>query len=147
MPITTISPLLQALVQTIRANAPLHGALTGGEHEGVAPEGTEYPFLTYQVHYAPRDRDWTNVTTRVGVDLLIHSRDQVEARNLAQALSDVLIGVQFDYAATEHGDQGQSTLFADVDQELYSTDTDGEGQKVYSVGALYEFWMDQPRSA
>lgn len=147
MPPTTITPLLQAFVQKIRADAPLHGALTGGEHEGTAPESTQYPFLTYQVHYAPHDRDHTNVTTRVGLDVLIHSRDQVEARNLAQALSDLLIGVSFDFTATEHGDQGQSTLFADVDQELYDSDIDGEGQKVYSVGALFEFWMDQPRSA
>lgn len=140
MTIATISPLLQALVQMIRATVAITTVLTGGVHEGSAPDKTEYPFLTYDVHYAPRDRDSTNVTTRIGVDLLVHDRDQVRARNLAQALSDLLIGAQFSVS-------GQSTLYSDIDQELYSTDHDGEGQKVYLVGALYEIWMDQARSA
>jgi len=144
MAATTVWPLLQAVVQKLRADSALQAVLTGGEHEGIAITGTPYPWLTYQLGYAPRDRHPDSVLTRVGVYVFIHSRDQVEARNLDQLAMNVLDNATYDFAATEHGSSGQYTLRSQRVLDLENDDTDDEGRKVYQTGALYEIWIDQP---
>lgn len=140
---TTIAPLLQAIVQKLKANASLSAALTGGIHEGLAPLGTAYPFLTYQMHYAPIDYDWTAVLTRAGVDLVVHTRDQVEGRTLDALVMGSMQNADFNFGATQLGSSGQSTLFCRQVLPLSGAELDGEGMKVYLVGAQYEIWIDQ----
>lgn len=144
MAATTVWPLLQAVVQKLRADTALQAVLVGGEHEGVAITGTPYPWLTYQLGYAPRDWFVDSVMGRVGIYVHIHSRDQVEARNLDQLAMNVLNGAVYDFTATEHGSSGQYTLRSARVLDLSGDDTDDEGRKVYSVGGLYEIWIDQP---
>jgi hypothetical protein len=144
MAATTVWPLLQAVVQKLRADTALQAVLIGGEHEGVAITGTKFPWLTYQLGYAPRDRFSDSVLSRVGIYVHIHSRDQVEARNLDQLVMNVLDNATFDFAATEHGSSGQYTLRSHRILDLSNEGTDDEGRKVYSVGGLYEIWIDQP---
>ena len=143
MAATTVWPLLQAVVQKLRADTALQAVLTGGEHEGVAISGTPFPWLTYQLGYAPRDRFVDSHLWRVGIYVHIHSRDQVEARNLDQLVMNVLDDATYDFAATEHGASGQTTLRSARILDLSNEDTDDEGRKVYSVGGLYEIWIDQ----
>jgi hypothetical protein len=140
---TTIAPLLQAIVQTLKANASLVAGLPGGIHEGLAPFGTAYPFLTYQMHYSPIDYDWTGVLTRAGVDLVVHTRDQVEGRTLDQLVMDTMQNADFDFSTTQLGSSGQSTLYCRREMDLSSADLDGEGRKLYLIGAQYEIWIDQ----
>lgn len=144
MAATTVWPLLQAVVQKLRADTALQAVLTGGEHEGVAITGTPYPLLTYQLGYAPRDRYLDSVMSRVGIYVHIHSRNQVEARNLDQLVMDVLDNGSYDFTLTEHGSSGQYTLRSARVLDLSNDDTDDEGLKVYQVGGLYEIWIDQP---
>lgn len=144
MAATTVWPLLQAVVQKLRADTALQAVLVGGEHEGVAIPGTPHPWLTYQLGYAPRDRFVDSVLSRVGIYVHIHSRSQVDARNIDQLAMNVLDGAVYDFSLTEHGSSGQYTLRSARTLDLSSEDTDDEGQKVYSVGGLYEIWVDQP---
>jgi hypothetical protein len=141
---TTIAPVLQAFVQTLRSN-PSVVPSPGGIHEGLAPLGTAYPFLVYQLHYSPIDYDWSSVTTRIGIDCIVHTRDQVEGRTLDQSVMDRLQNAVFDFSATEAGDSGQSTLYCRRVLDLSSVDLDDEGKKLYMVGAQYEIWIDQPQ--
>lgn len=139
----TIAPLLQAIVHKLKANASLIAALSGGIHEGLAPLGTTYPFLVYQMHYAPVDYDWSNVLTRVGVDLVVHAKDQVEGRTLDALVMDSMQNADFDFSATQLGSSGQSTLFCRLVLPLSGADLDGEGRKLYLIGGQYEIWIDQ----
>lgn len=141
----TSAPLLQAIVQKLKANSSLLAALPGGIHEGLAPLGTAYPFLVYQLHYAPIDYDWTGALTRTGVDLVVHTRDQVEGRTLDQLVMDTLQNANFNFAATQLGSSGQSTLFCRRTLDLSSVDLDDKGQKLYLIGGQYEIWVDQPQ--
>lgn len=144
MAATTVWPLLQAVVQKLRADTALQAVLIGGEHEGVAITGTPYPWLTYQLGYAPRERMLDSVLSRVGIYIHIHSRDQVEARNLDQLVMNALDNATYNFAATEHGSSGQYTLRSVRVLDLTNDDTDDEGRKVYQTGGLYEIWIDQP---
>lgn len=138
---TTIAPLLQAFVQKLRFAPSTVPA--GGIHEGLAPQGTTYPFFVYQLHYAPLDYDWTNVLARVGIDLVVHSREQVEARNLDALVMGRLQNASFDFAATQLGFSGQSTLYCRRVLDLSSVELDGAGQRIFLVGGQYEIWIDQ----
>lgn len=142
---TTSAPLLQAIVQKLKANASLMSTLTGGIHEGLAPLGTTYPFLVYQMHYSPIDYDWTGALTRTGIDLVVHTRDQVEGRTLDQLVMDTLQDADFDFSATQLGSSGQYTLYCRRVLDLSSVDLDDKGQKVYLIGGQNEIWVDQPQ--
>jgi hypothetical protein len=105
-------------------------------HEGVAPLDTGYPWLVYSLHYAPAFEAWGSTILQAGFDIFVFSRGQVEARNLDQLVVDAL----HDAALSV---DGQSTLFCRRTEDLSSVDVDGEGQKVYQVGGIYEIWTDQ----
>lgn len=133
---TGTAPIIQAVVQTLRANLTLKAAVSGF-YEGMAPRGVRRPFVIYQVAYAPYHYDWSGVTLVVGMDVFVIAENSVDARNIdglvQQALQDAALQVT-----------GQSTLIcrrmADV---VIPPDLDGEGKKIYQVGGTYEIWTAQ----
>lgn len=133
---TGTAPIARALVQTLRANATLKAALTGGIHEGEAPLGSRHPWLIYGLQYGPMDYAWGSMMIPSGFHLVVFSRDQVEARNLdslvVETLHDAALNVD-----------GQTTLLCRRVLDLSSVDVDDEGLKVYGQGGLHEITTDQ----
>lgn len=132
----THAPIKRAVVQRVRANADLYGRLTGGIHEGFAPEKFKYPFAVYNLVFGPYDYNWGDVTVIAGIDLFVFSRNPVEASNLdaelAGWLSDQPLPVE-----------GQTTLYCRRVATVPSTpDVDDEQEKVYQEGGSYEIWTD-----
>src|SRR5215471_1538698 len=89
MTVPTHAPISAALVRRARA-MPTWSALSGGIHEGFAPEKTPYPLATYNLVYAPYEWDWTSPMLIGGYDVSVFSRLSVEADNLDAALADWL---------------------------------------------------------
>lgn len=138
MPATAnLSPIKQALVQTLRSNVALKTAFKNDFHEGFAPPKTKLPLLTYSVHYAPVVYDWTSFMVQVGFDIFVFSEDQVEADNLDSLVFTTLHDAELDVS-------GQSTLICRRTSSLSLTDSNEEGKKIYQVGGIYEVWTDQP---
>ena len=137
MTLTGVAPVKQALVQYLRADPALKAALTGGIHEALAPQKTEYPFLIYSLHYAPLDYLWGSVVQVIGVDVFVFSRDSVEASNL-----DGLILTRLHDADLAVG--GQDTLICRRVASLSFPDVDEEGKRIFQPGGTYEIWTDQP---
>ncbi len=133
---TTVAPIARAIVQILRADAALKAALTGGIHEGIAPIGSKFPWLTYAMHYGPSVSAWGSTMLTPGWDIFVFSRDQVEARNLDQLVVDILQDAELSV-------EGQSTLLCRRVLDMSSADIDDEGQKVYQVGGVFETWTDQ----
>lgn len=136
--VTGIAPVKQALVARMRASTPLKTAATGGIHEGVAPQKTAYPFISYSIGYAPWGYTWDSVMIEIPLVVSVFHTNSVEAHNL-DAL--VLTALQEAPLAVS----GQSTLICRRVGDLSSQDVDEEGKKIYQVGGRYEIWTDQPR--
>jgi len=140
MALTSIAPIKQALVHYLRTNSALKAELVGGIHEGFAPSGTKYPYLSYQVHYAPMRYTWSDVTYEVGFDVFAWSQNSVEADTLDQLLLTTLQDAELEV-------EGQSTLICRRVSSLSLPGSDDEGKKIYQVGGIYEVWTDQPLPA
>lgn len=135
---TGTSPVIQAVVQTLRANVTLKAAVSGF-YEGLAPRGARRPFVIYQIAYSPYVYDFGNANPMiiVGMDVFVIAENSVDARNIdglvQQALQNAALQVT-----------GQTTLIcrrvADV---VIPPDLDGEGKKIYQVGGTYEIWTTQ----
>jgi len=123
-------------VQLLKSNLDLKSALNGGIHEGIAPEGSAYPFLTYHLWYGNYVSGWGNLDINAGYNVYIWSRDQVEARNLDQLVHETLWDGQLNVP-------GQSVLYCRRSLDLSSADVDGQGQKVYMVGGSYKIMTNQ----
>jgi hypothetical protein len=137
MTFSGIAPIKQALVQYLRTSPELKALIVGGIHEGPAPSSVKYPFLTYQVHYAPMVYTWTSVTHEVGFDVFGWSDNSVVADNL-----DALLFTHLHDAALMV--TGQSTLICRRVSSLSLPGYDDEGKKIYQAGGIYEVWTDQP---
>ncbi len=135
MTISTISPVMRALVAHLRTISELRDGLSG-IHEGLAPDATAWPFLIYQVGNSRYSYDSTGMTLRGTVAVTVVSDDQVEARNL-----DSLVMAGLHDAALSVS--GQTTLYCRRTGDLSSTDVDDQGKKVYTVGGMYDIWTDQ----
>lgn len=135
---TGVAPVKQALVHALRLNLALKAQLSNEIHEGVVPRGVEYPYLVYDVAYAPHEYYWGGDTQRVGFDIFVVSDDQVEAHNLFQSVADTLHDAVLDL-----GDSGQTSLYCRRRADMSSADLDAAGKKVYQMGATYEIWTDQ----
>lgn len=142
---TTEAQIIRAFVQTVRAQNAAFEAMVAtvgvhtafhGIHEGVAPPETEYPFLTYQMVYAPYDDDRTKRIIRAGVDLSAWSDNAVEASNLDQLATQVIE----DQLAPVNG---QTTLYARRISGIRLPEIDEKGDRIYRVGGQYEIWTDQ----
>lgn len=150
---TTEAPIIRALVATIRANnaailalivglavktdGVLHTWTSDRIHEGVAPDGTLYPLLTYQLVYAPFDDDWSKRIIRAGLDVMAVSDNQIEASNLDQL---VMQTVEDSLAAVS----GQTTLYCRANAGIRLPEIDQTGKRIFRVGHTYEVWTDQP---
>lgn len=137
MTFSGIAPVKQALVRYLRTSSELRASIVGGIHEGDAPSKTRYPFITYQVHYAPMAYTWTSVTHEVGFDVFGWSENSVEADNLDQLLFTHLHDAVLEVT-------GQSTLICRRVSSLSLPGFDDEGKKIYQAGGIYEVWTDQP---
>jgi hypothetical protein len=137
--VSSSAPIKRALVQQLRSSAALKAEIPGGIHEGFAPDRAQYPFLTYQLVYAPIRRQWGSQQYITGFDLRIFSGDSVEANNVDALVLDVLN----DAALVV---DGQTTLLCHRVADFSVPDVDEEGRKVYIVGGTYEVWTDLPRS-
>lgn len=135
---TGVAPVKQALVKALRANAALKAAVSNEIHEGVVPRDAEYPYLVYDVVYAPHEYYWGGSSLRVGFDIFIVSDDQVEAHNLDQSVADTLHDAVLDL-----GSSGQTGLYCRRRADMSSADLDAAGKKVYQMGGTYEIWTDQ----
>jgi len=133
--ISSSSRIKQALVATMRAETALRTAVNGF-HERFAPAKTNYPFVTYTRVSAPYDYDWTNLTLRTVWDIVVWSRDPVEAETLDALVSSVLNDASLSVT-------GQSTLICRRFDDLGDRDVDEEGQPVYMAGGTYHIWTDQ----
>lgn len=133
--VSSIAPVKQALVQTLRANAVLKAAVNG-IHEGIAPQSTEMPYLVYDVAYAPLEYDWTNVMQLAGFDVFVFSENSVDAGNIDQLVFDTLQDAALSVT-------GQTTLYCRRAGSLSTLDVNEEGRKVFQVGGTYEVWTDQ----
>jgi hypothetical protein len=138
MAFTSIAPIKQALVHYLRSNDELRTLVSSkGFHEGFAPPKSEYPFVTYQVHYAPIAYTWTSATHELGFDVFGWSENSVEADNLDQLLFTLLHDAELQV-------EGQSTLICRRLSSLSLPGKDDEGKKIYQAGGIYEVWTDQP---
>lgn len=127
----------QAFVARLRSNATIRATLVGGIHEGFAPAKGSYPFLTWNLIYAPIRRSWGSQMYIVGIDTQIFASNSVDANNV-----DALVLNELDDAALAI--DGQSTLLCQRIADYSGPDVDDEGNKVYMVGGSYEIWTDQP---
>lgn len=137
LPLSSTAPIKRALVSFLRSSAALKAALAGGIHEGFAPEKAEYPFLTYQLIYAPIRRQWGAQQYIAGFDLRVFSKESVEANNI-----DTLVLTVLDDASLNV--DGQDTLLCQRVADFAGQDVDDEGRKIYMVGGTVEVWTDQP---
>lgn len=136
MALSTSAPIRRALVATLRSSASLKAALTGGIHEGFAPMKADYPFLTYQLIYAPIRRQWGSQQYLAGFDVRVFHGNSVDANDI-----DALVLAALDDAALSI--DGQSTLLCHRVADYSAQDVDEEGRKIYVVGGSYEIWSDQ----
>lgn len=133
----TSQNIWRALVAQIRSNAVLKAALTGGIHEGIAPEKVPYPHLVWNAVVPGVNEDtWTSRMILALVDVVIVSRSSVEASNLDQSVDDTLDEAPLAVA-------GHDTLIAHRTADIRLPDFDEEGQKIYRVGGSYEIITSQ----
>lgn len=133
--VSSIAPVKQALVQTLRANGALKAAVNG-IHEGVAPQGTNMPYVVYSVAYAPLEYDWTNVMQLAGFDIFVYAENSVDAGNIDQLVFDTLQDAALSVT-------GQTTLFCRRTGSLSGPEVNEEGRRVFQAGGTYEVWTDQ----
>lgn len=137
LPLSSTAPIKRALVSFLRTSTALKAAVRGEIHEGFAPAKADYPFLTYQLIYAPIRRQWDAQQYIAGFDIRVFSSESVEANNIDTLVLTVLDDASLDV-------DGQSTLLCHRITDFASQDVDDEGRKIYMVGGTYEVWTDQP---
>lgn len=131
-------PIKRALVRRLRQTAPVMSAVSGGIHQGFAPEKARYDFITYTVVTAPQDRTWGSIGQRALVDVFAWSENGVQAENL-----DALIAETLEDAPLDLGGQNQ-LLCQRVGATPTGPTTDARGRRIYQIGSTYAIWTDQP---
>lgn len=134
---TTEALILRALVQTVRANNPVYSQLTGGIHEGSAPQEARYPFVTIDLVGAPVLDDWSSRQIQSDWDVVVWHEEQVEASNLDSALMNVL---EDNLVAVA----GQDTLICRRVAGIRLPEVTEDRKRIYRVGGTYRIWTDQP---
>ena len=135
MTVSTSANIKRALVVALRANTTLKNQITGF-FEGFAPPTTKYPFVVYNIVYAPYDFAWGSVMIESAFDVYVFGENSVEANNLDALVLGTL------HNATLSVDS-QSTLVCRRVGDISSQDMDDEGKKIYQIGGTYEIWTDQ----
>ena len=133
----TSQNIWRALVAQLRSNATLKAALTGGIHEGVAPENVGFPFLVWTAAVPGVKEDTWNSRMLVSLaDVVVISRSSVEASNLDQSVLETLDEASLTVT-------GQRTLICHRVADIRFADDDEEGRKVYRIGGSYEIVTSQ----
>lgn len=134
----TSQNIWRAIVSRLRQNASLRSALTGGLHEGLVPEDVQFPYLTWTaVVPGVNEDDWGSRMIVALVDLVVVSRNSVEASNLDQSVNDWMDMKPLPVA-------GQQTLICHrVGDIRMPPEQDDEGRVEYRVGGSYEIWTNQ----
>ncbi len=136
-PYLTSQNIWRSVVATLRANTTLKNALTGGMHEGIAPEKVPYPHLVWNAVVPGVKEDTWNSRMYIGLaDIVIVSRNSVEASNLDQSVNGTLDQVSLSVT-------GQTALICHRVGDIRVPDADEEGRKIYRVGGSYEIWTSQ----
>jgi len=136
----TSQNIWRAVVAALRADNGLKTALTGGLHEGLAPEAVPYPHLVWTaVVPGVKEDTWTSRMYVALADVVVVSRNSVEASNLDQSVSDVLDGVQLSVS-------GHTSLICHRVSDIRMSEDDEEGRKIYRIGGSYEIWTNQTSS-
>lgn len=136
MAVSTTAQIKQALVAALRANNTLKDSVSGF-YEGFAAPSKPYPFVVYNMVYAPYDFAWGSVILRTAFDVYVFGENSVDANNVDALISQTLHNADISVS-------GQSTLICRRVGDLSSQDIDEEGKKVYQIGGTYEIWTDQP---
>jgi hypothetical protein len=144
MATTGIGPVKQAIVRALRDNLALKAMVgSDGINEGTEPRGGGYPHVIYNVAYATREWDGTNVTIVVELDIWSVSDSQVQSHELDQLVADALEEKVLELELSS----GQTSLLCRRFGDLSSLDVDGAGNRVFQSGGLYRVWTDQQRTA
>lgn len=131
----TFQGTARALVSTLRTNATLKTAVTG-MHEAVAPNATDFPFLTYSLYGSTSTWDFSGAIYKPKFLVQIWSDDQVQARTLDQLCNETLWDADLGLAE-------QSTLLCRRIRDVSRVNDAGQGQKVFQVGGVYQIWTGQ----
>jgi hypothetical protein len=133
----TSQNIWRALVAQLRSNVALRAALTGGIHEGLAPENVRYPYIVWTPAVAGVKEDTWNTRMIISLaDVFVISRSSVEASNLDQSVLETLDGASLSV-------QGQASLICHRVADLRFVDQDEEGRLVYRIGGSYEIVTNQ----
>lgn len=133
----TSQNIWRALVAQLRSNGTLKAALTGGIHEGLAPEAVDYPYLVWTaVVPGVKEDTWNSRMLIALADVTIVSRSSVEASNLDQSVLETLDEASLTVT-------GQQSLICHRVSDIRLTDQDEEGRKVYYIGGSYEIFTSQ----
>lgn len=135
----TSQNIWRAVVSTLRGNATLRAAVIGDFHEGVAAGKAPYPHVVWTpVVPGVNDDSWGERTIIALADVVAVSRNQVEASNLDQLMTEVLDEASLHVI-------GHHTLICYRVADLRDDDRDEEGRKVYRIGGSYEIQTSQVR--
>jgi hypothetical protein len=135
--VATAAPVKRAIVQTLRASAPLMAAIAGGIHEAIAPRKVRYPFISYQLVASPYSYQWGGVILETMFDVSVFAENPVDANNI-----DALITTALNEAVLVMDEQ-DSMLCRRIADLPTGPDTDGEGRRIYQVGGTYSVWAHQ----
>lgn len=133
---STVAPIKRAIVQALRAHAPLVAALRGGISEGMAPRKVEYPFIVFALVAAPIDRQFDGSQMHTLFDIGAFAENPVDASNVSalivEALDDQEISVD-----------GQTLLLCRRVADLPTgAERDSRGRRIFRAGSSYAIWTD-----
>ena len=136
----TSGPVKRALIRKLRANSAIRAAAVGGIHEGLnSSDELAYPYVVYNLVFAPLDRAWGSLLFIVGFDIVARGHNPVEVSSL-----DALITKELHDSTLLV--TGLSTLTVSRTAELpLSPERTAEGRKLFQNGGTYEVWLDQNR--
>lgn len=138
--VPTSGPLKQALKNAISGNSEIEEAAVGGVFEGFNNrDDVVYPFITYSLVSGPIDRSFGsgNVTLMAAFDIVVFGKNPVEVNSLDALITSLLDGSELEVT-------GMRTLTVQREEELpLPPERDAEGNKIYSNGATYSFWVDR----
>lgn len=135
--LATVAPVKRAIVQTLRASAPLTAAIAGGIHESIAPRKVRYPFLVYNLVAAPYDYQWDGVIIEAMFDVSVYAENPVDANNIDALITSALT------EAVLVMDEQDSMLCRRIGDLPTGPDTDRDGRRIYQVGGTYSVWAHQ----
>jgi hypothetical protein len=132
----TVAPIKRAIVQTLRASAPLTAAIAGGINESVAPRKVKYPFIVFQLVSGAREYQFDGSQIQSLWDISVFAENPVDASNVDALIEETLNDVELSV-------DGQTNMLCRRVAELPTgPDTDSRGRRIFQVGGSYSVWTD-----